>query len=153
MVTPTARDVKKDLEAVRQLKESGLSNVVFHQLDVNSVSIAYLADFIKTQFGKLDILTNARPTTSVQLTDQLKDMVLDECEVATLHRIDIEEIRMKQAQQEQEACNEDKHMNGGAKRILCTQHLESSSASLLMQSHTHLSRSSLICRFLWCCSI
>ncbi|KAJ8642837.1 hypothetical protein MRB53_004585 [Persea americana] len=59
MVILTARDEKRGLEAVRQLKESGLSNVVFHQLDVkDSVSIASLADFIKTQFGKLDILVN-----------------------------------------------------------------------------------------------
>ena len=57
MVILTARDEKRGLEAVKQLKESGLSNVIFHQLDVkDSVSIASLADFIKTQFGKLDIL-------------------------------------------------------------------------------------------------
>ncbi|RWR72160.1 Short-chain dehydrogenase/reductase SDR [Cinnamomum micranthum f. kanehirae] len=59
MVILTSRDEKNGLEAVRQLKESGLSNVVFHQLDVkDSVSISSLADFIKTQFGKLDILVN-----------------------------------------------------------------------------------------------
>ncbi|XXG45266.1 hypothetical protein AAC387_Pa02g0393 [Persea americana] len=59
MVILTARDEKRGLEAVKQLKESGLSNVVFHQLDVkDSVSITSSADFIKTQFGKLDILVN-----------------------------------------------------------------------------------------------
>lgn len=54
----TARDERKGLEAVRQLKESGFSdNVAFHQLDVaDPASIATLSDFIKTKFGKLDIL-------------------------------------------------------------------------------------------------
>ncbi|XP_058078118.1 salutaridine reductase-like isoform X1 [Magnolia sinica] len=59
MVILTARDEKNGLEAVAKLKESGISDVVFHQLDVkDSISIASLADFIKTQFGKLDILVN-----------------------------------------------------------------------------------------------
>ncbi|BFG21924.1 hypothetical protein CerSpe_081980, partial [Prunus speciosa] len=45
---------------VEKLKEFGLSDlVVFHQLDVaDSISIASFADFVKTQFGKLDILVN-----------------------------------------------------------------------------------------------
>ncbi|CAL2241611.1 unnamed protein product [Prunus armeniaca] len=57
-VVLTARDEKRGLEAVEKLKESGLSGqVVFHQLDVaNPASLAPLAEFIKTQFGKLDIL-------------------------------------------------------------------------------------------------
>ncbi|XP_034203763.1 (+)-neomenthol dehydrogenase-like [Prunus dulcis] len=59
-VVLTARDEKRGLEAVEKFKESGLSGqVVFHQLDVaNPASLAPLADFIKTQFGKLDILVN-----------------------------------------------------------------------------------------------
>ncbi|KAK9273665.1 hypothetical protein L1049_018475 [Liquidambar formosana] len=58
MVVLTARDEKRGIEAVEKLKASGLSDhVVFHQLDVGEPdSIASLADFIKTQFGKLDIL-------------------------------------------------------------------------------------------------
>jgi (+)-neomenthol dehydrogenase len=57
-VVLTARDEKRGLEAVEKLKQSGLSGqVVFHQLDVTDpASIASLAHFIKTQFGKLDIL-------------------------------------------------------------------------------------------------
>ncbi|MCL7048511.1 hypothetical protein MKW94_017525, partial [Papaver nudicaule] len=59
-VVLTSRDVTKGLEAVEKLKNSfGLSNVVFHQLDVmNPTTIPPLADFIRTQFGKLDILVN-----------------------------------------------------------------------------------------------
>ena len=57
-VVLTARDEKRGLEAVEKLKEFGPSDhVVFHQLDVTDPnSIASLANFIKTQFGKLDIL-------------------------------------------------------------------------------------------------
>jgi (+)-neomenthol dehydrogenase len=58
VVVLTSRNEKRGLESVQKLKESGLSNfVVFHQLDVADInSIASLADFIKSQFGKLDIL-------------------------------------------------------------------------------------------------
>ncbi|KAF5951302.1 hypothetical protein HYC85_009246 [Camellia sinensis] len=60
MVVLTARDEKKGIEALEKLKENGLSDlVVFHQLDVLDPStIASLADFIQTQFGRLDILVN-----------------------------------------------------------------------------------------------
>ncbi|KAL4311720.1 hypothetical protein GQ457_01G055500 [Hibiscus cannabinus] len=56
----TARDEKRGLAAVDQLKELGLSdNVVFHRLDVaDPASVASLVQFIETQFGKLDILVN-----------------------------------------------------------------------------------------------
>ncbi|XVE73898.1 hypothetical protein DITRI_Ditri11bG0155700 [Diplodiscus trichospermus] len=59
-VVLTARDENRGLEALEKLKESGLSDhVVFHQLDVTDpVSIASIAAFIRTQFGKLDILVN-----------------------------------------------------------------------------------------------
>ena len=57
-VVLTARDEKRGLEAVEKLKGLGLPGlVVFHQLDVtDNASIVSLADFIKAQFGKLDIL-------------------------------------------------------------------------------------------------
>lgn len=59
LVLLTARDEKRGTKAVDNLKASGLSNVVFHQLDVtNPASIASLADHIKTRFGKLDVLVN-----------------------------------------------------------------------------------------------
>lgn len=56
----TARDEKRGLDAVEKLKQSGLSDhVIFHQLDVaDPASVASLADFVKSQFGKLDILVN-----------------------------------------------------------------------------------------------
>ncbi|KAF5734300.1 (+)-neomenthol dehydrogenase [Tripterygium wilfordii] len=61
-VVLTSRDEKRGLETMEKLKEeySTLSqNIVFHQLDVTDpASIASLADFIKSKFGKLDILVN-----------------------------------------------------------------------------------------------
>ena len=52
-----ARDEKRGPEALEKLKECGLSDLVFHQLDVaDSSSIASLVHFVKSQFGKLDIL-------------------------------------------------------------------------------------------------
>ncbi|KAL2330339.1 hypothetical protein Fmac_017920 [Flemingia macrophylla] len=60
-VVLTARDEKRGIEAVEKLKkEFGLSDhLLFHQLDVTDPkSIQSLANFIKTQFGKLDILVN-----------------------------------------------------------------------------------------------
>ncbi|XP_031405759.1 (+)-neomenthol dehydrogenase-like isoform X1 [Punica granatum] len=62
-VVLTSRDQKRGLEAVCKLKEESSvtlsGEVVFHKLDVtNSASIDSLAEFIRTQFGKLDILVN-----------------------------------------------------------------------------------------------
>jgi len=55
----TARDVKRGNEAVEKLKAGGYSDVIFHQLDVSvPASVSSFSDFIKTQFGKLDILIN-----------------------------------------------------------------------------------------------
>ncbi|KAH7690827.1 Short-chain dehydrogenase/reductase SDR protein [Dioscorea alata] len=59
MVLLTARDEKRGTEAVEKLLNSGVSDVLFHQLDVSdSSSVVSLAQFIKTKFGKLDILIN-----------------------------------------------------------------------------------------------
>ncbi|KAK4483457.1 hypothetical protein RD792_010646 [Penstemon davidsonii] len=59
-VVLTARNEKRGIEAVDKLKKSGLSdNVMFHQLDIlDSRSCSALAEFIKSQIGKLDILVN-----------------------------------------------------------------------------------------------
>lgn len=54
----TARDEKRGIDAVKSLLHgSGLSNIVFHQLDVQDPkSIDSLVKFIQSKFGKLDIL-------------------------------------------------------------------------------------------------
>ena len=62
----TARDEKRGLEAVAKLHESGLSNVVFHPLDVmDAISIASLTKFIVTHYGKLDILVRNQPFSEI----------------------------------------------------------------------------------------
>jgi NAD(P)-dependent dehydrogenase (short-subunit alcohol dehydrogenase family) len=56
-VVLTARDETRGTAAVEKLKGLGLSDVVFHQLEITDASsIIGLAGFLKTRFGKLDIL-------------------------------------------------------------------------------------------------
>ncbi|WOG85861.1 hypothetical protein DCAR_0105054 [Daucus carota subsp. sativus] len=55
----TDRKQKDAIEAVEKLKLSGNLDVVSHQLDVkDSASIAAVANYVKSNFGKLDILVN-----------------------------------------------------------------------------------------------
>ncbi|XP_058745573.1 (+)-neomenthol dehydrogenase-like isoform X1 [Vicia villosa] len=70
-VVLTSRDEQRGLQALETLKASGLSDsVVFHQLDVaDAVSVATLADFVKSQFGKLDILVNNAGIGGVEIKD------------------------------------------------------------------------------------
>ena len=60
IVVLTARDVNKGIEAMKTLKDYYIfrpENLVFHQLDVlDPSSISCLVDFVKTKYGKLDIL-------------------------------------------------------------------------------------------------
>ena len=60
-VVLTARNEKRGMEALLKLQELGLSNIVFHQLDVlDPVSIKSLANFIQEKFGRLDILVRMK---------------------------------------------------------------------------------------------
>ncbi|XP_010053299.1 salutaridine reductase-like [Eucalyptus grandis] len=55
----TARDVNRGNEAIKKLASIGISNVVFHPLNVvDETSVRSLADFVEARFGKLDILVN-----------------------------------------------------------------------------------------------
>ncbi|KAK9076701.1 hypothetical protein SSX86_005035 [Deinandra increscens subsp. villosa] len=55
----TARNESLGLQATDKLKDSGLVNVVFHQLDVKDpTSIARFVKFVESHFQKLDILVN-----------------------------------------------------------------------------------------------
>lgn len=61
-VVLTARDEARGAAAVEKLRGLGLSIVIFHQLDITDASsIARLADFLKTRFGRLDILVRLLP--------------------------------------------------------------------------------------------
>lgn len=58
-VVLTARSETQGAEAARELRGLGLPDVVSHQLDVTEpTSAARLADFVRTKFGKLDVLVN-----------------------------------------------------------------------------------------------
>ena len=50
----TTQNERRGMEAMLKLNESGMSNVVFHQLDVlDLVSINSLANFIQEKFDRL----------------------------------------------------------------------------------------------------
>ncbi|KAE8709404.1 (+)-neomenthol dehydrogenase [Hibiscus syriacus] len=77
----TARDEQRGLEAFQKLKDSGLSDhLVFHQLDVTDpLSIASLAAFIKTHFGKLDILVNNAAVAGVTINYERLAAAVEDC--------------------------------------------------------------------------
>ncbi|CAH9100136.1 unnamed protein product [Cuscuta epithymum] len=55
----TARDENRGEEAVSLLHKQGLSNVVFHQLDVlDKHGVPRLENYLKAQYGRLDILVD-----------------------------------------------------------------------------------------------
>ncbi|CAI9774547.1 unnamed protein product [Fraxinus pennsylvanica] len=76
-VVLTARNENRGLAATSLLQESGLSNVVFHQLDVQDrESIESLANFINTQFGRLDV-NNAGASGVLVDEDALRTLNID----------------------------------------------------------------------------
>ncbi|KAJ0967105.1 hypothetical protein J5N97_024022 [Dioscorea zingiberensis] len=79
MVLLTARDEKRGNEAVENLIKSGVSDVLFHQLDVSDpASVASLAEFIKTKFGKFDILVNNAAVSGMELEPQFIDLLKEQ---------------------------------------------------------------------------
>ncbi|XP_056174291.1 salutaridine reductase-like [Syzygium oleosum] len=79
-VVLTARDLNRGNEAIEKLASIGISNVVFHPLDVvDRTSVHSMADFIEARFGKLDILVNNAAVTGA--TYMKKDLVLTEDEI------------------------------------------------------------------------
>ncbi|CAN1348910.1 (+)-neomenthol dehydrogenase, partial [Linum perenne] len=67
VVILTARDVNRGIEAVQKLSSD---DILFHQLDVSdAASICCLADFVKSQFGKLDILVNNAGVIGVKVDE------------------------------------------------------------------------------------
>ncbi|KAJ9173574.1 hypothetical protein P3X46_016694 [Hevea brasiliensis] len=85
MVILTARDAKKGNEALVKLKAEGLVDVVFHPLDVaDPATVATLAEYMKTQFGKLDILVNnAGITGAIINPEDRKNLNLGDLDVIT----------------------------------------------------------------------
>nr|CAB3450482.1 unnamed protein product [Digitaria exilis] len=70
-VVLTARDEKKGTEAVEKLRGLGLSDVVFHQLEITEpASVARLADFVRNKFGKLHINNAGSMGVSMEVSHQ-----------------------------------------------------------------------------------
>ncbi|XP_047068563.1 (+)-neomenthol dehydrogenase-like [Lolium rigidum] len=66
-VVLTARDETRGTAAVEQIKQLGHSDVIFHQLDITDASsVTRLSDFLKSRFGKLDILVNNAATDGIE---------------------------------------------------------------------------------------
>ncbi|PWA46361.1 glucose/ribitol dehydrogenase [Artemisia annua] len=69
----TARNETRGVQAVEKLNVSGLSNVVFHPLDIKDpTSVANLVKFIETNFKKLDILVNNAAEIGLVYVDENK---------------------------------------------------------------------------------
>ncbi|KAM3371121.1 hypothetical protein ACQJBY_018474 [Aegilops geniculata] len=67
-VVLTARDEKRGAAAADALRELGLPDVMFHQLDVGEASsAARLADFVRDRFGRLDVLVNNAGVSGVRM--------------------------------------------------------------------------------------
>ncbi|KAK1677820.1 hypothetical protein QYE76_038668 [Lolium multiflorum] len=76
----TARDEKRGKDALESIRrESDLSNIVFHQLDVQDVnSVTSLARYIESSYGKLDILVNNAAVIGVAADEEgLKALNID----------------------------------------------------------------------------
>ncbi|CAM0907573.1 unnamed protein product [Alopecurus aequalis] len=76
----TARDEKRGTDAVESIRrEHNLSNIVFHQLDVrDDSSVASLARYIESSYGKLDILVNNAAVIGVAADEEgLKALNID----------------------------------------------------------------------------
>ncbi|OAY37570.1 (+)-neomenthol dehydrogenase [Manihot esculenta] len=70
-VVLTARDEKRGMNATSSLHKMGLTNVVFHQLDVlDPLSIESLANFIRERFGRLDVLVNNAGASGVVVDEE-----------------------------------------------------------------------------------
>ncbi|XP_047096400.1 (+)-neomenthol dehydrogenase-like [Lolium rigidum] len=69
-----ARDEARGMAAVEKLKALGLSDIVFHQLEVTDASsIDRLAAFLESRFRKLDILVNNAATGG---NERLDDVII-----------------------------------------------------------------------------
>ncbi|KAF7093729.1 hypothetical protein CFC21_096122 [Triticum aestivum] len=71
-VVLTARDETRGAGAAEKLRPLGVTDVVFHQLDITDASsIATLVDFLEARFGKLDILVNNAGVGGVEYPQEL----------------------------------------------------------------------------------
>ncbi|KAF8748280.1 hypothetical protein HU200_013027 [Digitaria exilis] len=89
-VVLTARDETKGAAAVEKLRGMGLSNVIFHQLEItDDTSISRLGNFLKTRFGKLDILINNAGVVGLDFLQDRIDGTSTTSEKDTYERINL----------------------------------------------------------------
>ncbi|XP_072986175.1 (+)-neomenthol dehydrogenase-like [Typha latifolia] len=99
----TARDVERGTAAVKKLLEEGASDVVFHQLDVaDSASVASLANYIHTHFGRLDILINNAAVGGVELKPEALTLLDQQQQVAFSTLVD---MRLESHEKAEECIN------------------------------------------------
>ncbi|KAK9280599.1 hypothetical protein L1049_014293 [Liquidambar formosana] len=117
-VVLTARDEKRGMEATSLLHKSGLSNVIFHQLDVlDPLSIESLAKFIHTQFGRLDILVNNAGASGVMADeDGLKALNIDPASWLSGKATNLVQGVIKQTYEKAEECLNTNYY--GCKRVV-----------------------------------
>ncbi|OIW21909.1 hypothetical protein TanjilG_14602 [Lupinus angustifolius] len=92
-VVLTARDEKRGLAALEKLNALGLSHLLlFHQLDVaDAASVASLAHFVKSEFGKLDILiaqvhdSRGHVNATSQLRVRQSGIVVQMCRIGRIY--------------------------------------------------------------------
>jgi NAD(P)-dependent dehydrogenase (short-subunit alcohol dehydrogenase family) len=85
----TARDETRGAASVEKLRGLGLCDVIFHQLEVTDTkSVAQLADFLKTTFGKLDILVTSSPNLTFIMVTKEPTNELASKELALRHPSD-----------------------------------------------------------------
>uniref|UniRef100_A0A8R7V3U1 (+)-neomenthol dehydrogenase n=1 Tax=Triticum urartu TaxID=4572 RepID=A0A8R7V3U1_TRIUA len=83
-VVLTARDETRGAGAAEKLRALGVTDVVFHQLDITDASsIATLVDFLEARFGKLDILVNNAGVGGVEYPQELD---ANDEKVSSLHQ-------------------------------------------------------------------
>ncbi|MBA0639821.1 hypothetical protein Goklo_022828 [Gossypium klotzschianum] len=105
-VVLTARNKVRGNEATAKLHQLGLSNVVFHQLNVlDQASVESLADFLSQKFGRLDILVNnAEASGAIVDEDELKALGIDSTAWLSRKVAKMVQSVMKYTYEEAEVC-------------------------------------------------
>lgn len=107
VVVLTARDETRGAAAAQELRESGLSDVTFHQLDItDAASVSRLAEFLKARFGKLDILVNNAAVGAVEYVQDPADSSTSEEELSGMDMVQRLQCMFKRVRETYDAATE-----------------------------------------------
>ncbi|AQK45034.1 (+)-neomenthol dehydrogenase [Zea mays] len=107
VVVLTARDETRGAAAAQELRESGLSDVIFHQLDItDAASVSRLAEFLKARFGKLDILVNNAAVGAVEYVQDPADSSTSEEELSGMDMVQRLQCMLKRVRETYDAATE-----------------------------------------------